>query len=110
GWGGRWWRDCEPDRLYLPAPIEVRVDDLGVCRHDLLHFFGDRAHFHRVGPDHAELRGEADRRAEQETIDPRASFRQRAVGNRALAPGLGPPARRQNPRYEDASGACRVAQ
>ena len=46
--------DLEPDRLDLLAPIEMRVDDLGVPRHHLAHLLGDRAHL-RVGPDHAEL-------------------------------------------------------
>ena len=85
--------DLEADRLDLLAPVEVRVDDLGVVRHDLAHLLGDGAHLHRVGSDHAELHREADRRAELEAVDAGARLRQRAVGERLLEPRLHPLAR-----------------
>ncbi len=102
--------DLEPDRLHLLAPVEMRVDDLGVCRHDLAHLFGDRAHLHRVGPDHAELHREADRRAEHEAVDARARLRQRAVGNRPFEPRLDALARREVLGDDDDLGEVRVRQ
>ena len=100
----------EPDRLHLLAPIEVRVDDLGVCRHHLAHLFGDCAHFHRIGPEHAELHGEANWRAEQETIDPRASFGERALGNHTFEPRLDALAGREILGDNDDLGEVRVRQ
>jgi hypothetical protein len=67
--------NVEPDRLHLLAPIEVRVNDLGVCRHDLPNLFSDRAHFHRVGPDHAELNGERAATVKKAPAVPRLSRR-----------------------------------
>ena len=102
--------DLKPDRLYLLTPIEVRVDDFGIRRHDLAHLFGNRAHFHGVGPDHAELHGEADGRAKQETINPRASFRQRAIGDGAFKPCLDALAGREILGDDDDLGEVRVRQ
>ena len=61
---------------------------LELRRHHLAHVLGDGAHLHRIGPDHAELHREADRRAEHEAVDARARRRQRAVGDRLLEPRL----------------------
>ena len=57
------------------------------------HLVGDVAHRLGVGADHAELHGEADRRAEIEAVDAHARFGQRAVVDRLLQPRLDPLAR-----------------
>ena len=66
----------------------MRVDDLVVSGHDLAHLIGDRPHLHRVGSDDPELHRESDRRAEHETVNPRARLCQGAVGERAFEPRL----------------------
>ena len=87
--------DLEPDRLHLLAPVEVRVDDLGVLRHYLAHLFGDGPHLHRIRPDDAELDRETHGRAKHEAIDTHAGLRQDAVRDRTLQPGLDALARRE---------------
>ena len=102
--------DLEADRLHLFAPVEVRVDDLGICRHDWRDLLGDLAHLHRIGADHAELHREAHRRTEHEAVDPRARFRQRAIGKRLLEPRLDALAGLQILGDDDDLGEVRVRQ
>jgi hypothetical protein len=66
----------------------VRVDDLGVFRHHLADLLGNLAHLHRIGADHAELHGEADRRTEHEAVNPGPRFRQDPISKSFFEPRL----------------------
>ena len=102
--------DLEADRFHLLAPVEMRIDDLGILRHHGADLVGDRAHLHGIGADDAELHREADRRAEVEAVDPGAGLRQRAVGQRVLEPRLDALARLQIPGHDHDLGEVRVGQ
>src|SRR5262249_32020473 len=83
--------DFEPDRLLLLAPVEVRIDHVGIFRHDGAHLIGDYTHLHGIGTDDAKLDRKTNRRAEIETIDAcspswcREAFYVRKPGRRSLA-------------------------
>ena len=72
----------------LLVPVELDFLHVLVLPHHVAHLVGDVAHRVGVGADHAELDGEADRRAEIEAVDADAGFGQRAIGDRLLDPGL----------------------
>ena len=80
--------DLKLDRLGLLVPVEVRIDQLAVGRHDLAHVFGNLANFQRIWSDHAELHGIANRRAEVEAVHPSAGLRQRTFGKSVFKPCL----------------------
>src|SRR5262249_10529721 len=63
----------QADGLHLLAPVEMRIDDLAVRRHDVTHLIGNAAHRHRVRPDHPELHREADRPNTNRSTRERAS-------------------------------------
>ena len=79
--------DLEADRLDLFAPVQVWVDNLGICRHDLADLLGNLAHLHRIGADHTELHREAHRRTEHEAVHSSPRFRQGAIGKSFFEPG-----------------------
>src|SRR5690242_4288923 len=66
----------------------MRVDDLGICRHDLADLLGNLAHLHRIGADYAELHREANRWTKHETVHPGPRFRQGPIGKGFFEPGL----------------------
>ena len=66
----------------------MRIDHVAVGPHDLPHLGGGLAHLRGIRADHAELDGEADRRAEVETVHPHARLGQRALAHRLLDPRL----------------------
>jgi hypothetical protein len=76
--------DDEADGRGHLVPVEMRVDHVGVRPHRLANPPRDLAHGHRLGANHAELDGEADRRAEVEAVDPHPSLAQGAGGDGSL--------------------------
>ena len=88
----------------------MRVDGVLVLAHDLAHFVGDVAHFHRIRADDAELHREADRRPEVEAVDAHARFRQGACRQRLFQPRLDALARFHVLRHDDDLGEGLVRQ
>ena len=80
--------DIEADGRHALVPVEMGVDGILVCTHNLAHVVGDAAHLHRIGADDAKLHREADRRPEIEAIHTHARLRQSAVRQCFFEPHL----------------------
>jgi hypothetical protein len=78
--------DLKLDRLGLLVPVEVRVDQFAVGRHNPTDVLGNLAHFQRIGSDDAELHGIANGRTEVEAVHPSAGLRQRTFGKSVFKP------------------------
>src|SRR5262249_17007820 len=74
--------DHELQRWRLLVPVEMRIDHLVVCTHNLTDLIGDVARLLRVGAYDTELHRESDRGTEVEPVDPHPRFRKRTIRHR----------------------------
>ena len=94
------------DRL---IPVELHIPHLRICRNHALDIACNRAHDLSVGPDDAELHGEAHGRTELQARDPQPGLRKCLVdhGHQARAHAL---ARFEITGHYDELGVTRVRQ